>query len=127
MAGGEMTEIIEAAREGIKDRPSMVSDGNPQEELARALERHADRLVAAADGLNDVGSQNLLGPTVEGDAATYNIRLGVVEHDRSIRKTLLAQAAEANSMAESYREIGRWILRTEGASEEQINRVIGTG
>ncbi|KXO93939.1 hypothetical protein AXK61_05235 [Tsukamurella pseudospumae] len=125
MAGGEMTELIEAAREGINDRPSMVSDGNPQEELARALERHADRLIEAARDVYNVGTQNFLGPTVEGEAATYNIRLGVVDHERSIRNTFVAQAAEARSMAESYREIGRWILRTEGASEEQINRVIG--
>ncbi|WP_231855584.1 hypothetical protein [Tsukamurella pseudospumae] len=120
-----MTELIEAAREGINDRPSMVSDGNPQEELARALERHADRLIEAARDVYNVGTQNFLGPTVEGEAATYNIRLGVVDHERSIRNTFVAQAAEARSMAESYREIGRWILRTEGASEEQINRVIG--
>lgn len=127
MADGELTEIIAAAREGIADRPSMVSDGNPQEELARALERHADRLVSATEGLSEIGYVNHLGPTVEGEAATYNIRLGVVEHDRSIRKTLLAQAAEARSLAETYREIGRWILRTEGSSEEQISRVIGQG
>ncbi|GAA1073201.1 hypothetical protein [Tsukamurella spumae] len=125
MADGELTEIIAAAREGIADRPSMVSDGNPQEELARALERHADRLEMAAFGLRDVGALNNLGPTVEGEAATYNIRLGAVEHDRSLRNTFLAQSTEARSLAETYREIGRWIMRTEGASEEQINRVIG--
>ncbi|KXP12550.1 hypothetical protein [Tsukamurella pseudospumae] len=125
MADGELTQIIEAAREEIADRPSMVSDGNPQEELARALERHADRLEQGALGLYEVGDQNNLGPTVEGEAATFNIRLGAVEHERSLYKTILAQAAEARSLAATYREIGRWILRTEGASEEQISRVIG--
>ncbi|KXP11882.1 hypothetical protein [Tsukamurella pseudospumae] len=125
MAGGEMTDIIEDARDGIAGRPNMVSDGNPQEELARALERHADRLATAAREMRDVGLTNHLGPTVEGEAATYNIRLGAVDHDRSIHNTFLAQAAEARSLASTYREIGRWILRTEGASEEQINRLIG--
>lgn len=125
MAGGELTDIIGAAREGIAGRPNMVSDGNPQEELARALERHADRLEGAAQGVTDVGQVNNLGPTVEGEAATYNIRLGAVEHDRSIQNTFKAQATEARSLAATYREIGRWILRTEGANEEQINRVIG--
>ncbi|KXO97770.1 hypothetical protein [Tsukamurella pseudospumae] len=125
MADGELTQIIEAAREGIAGRPNMVSDGNPQEELARALERHADRLARAAEGLSDIGSLNYLGPTVEGEAATYNIRLGAVEHDRSLYNTFLTQATEARSLAATYREIGRWILRTEGASEDQINRMIG--
>ncbi|GAA1088053.1 hypothetical protein [Tsukamurella spumae] len=125
MADGELTQIIEAARDGIADRPNMVSDGNPQEELARALERHADRLAKAAEEMSDVGSLNYLGPTVEGESATHNIRLGAVEHERSLYNTFLAQAVEARSLATTYREIGRWILRTEGASEDQINHVIG--
>lgn len=124
MADGELTQIIEAARDGIADRPNMVSDGNPQEELARALERHADRLVSAADGLREVGAINHLGPTVEGEAATYNIQLGAVEHERSLYNTFLSQAKEARSLAATYREIGRWILRTEDTSEDRINQLI---
>lgn len=124
MSDGTLAKIIDDAEEGIKDRPNMVSDGNPQEELARALERHADRITAAAVVLRDVGSVNHLGPTSEGDAATHNIRLGVADHERSIRNTYLAQAAAARSMAAAVRDIGRQILRTEGASEADIARVI---
>jgi hypothetical protein len=121
----ELAQIIEEARASIKDRPVMVSDGNPQEQLARAFDRHANRLTEAANRLRDVGSQNHLGPTVEGEAATYNIRLGAVEHEQSLFNTFRAQAAEARSMATGLREIGRRIGRTEGAGEDEINRTIG--
>ncbi|WP_019203779.1 hypothetical protein [Tsukamurella sp. 1534] len=126
MADGELAQIIDAAHDAIKDRPTMVSNGNPQEELAKAFDRHADRLDAAAGGLRDVGDQNNLGPTVEGEAATFNIRLGAVDHERSLSRTFKAQAAEARSIAAAYREIGRQILRTEGANEASINRLIGS-
>lgn len=124
MSDGTLAGVIDQAEAAIKDRPSMVSDGNVQEELALAFERHALRLKAAANLLKEVGSQNHLGPTSEGEAATYNIRLGVVEHDRSIVSTYLAQADEAYSIAAKLRRIGRDILRTEGASESEINNVI---
>ncbi|ADG77941.1 putative protein OS=Tsukamurella paurometabola (strain ATCC 8368 / DSM / CCUG 35730 /CIP 100753 / JCM 10117 / KCTC 9821 / NBRC 16120 / NCIMB 702349/ NCTC 13040) OX=521096 GN=Tpau_1312 PE=4 SV=1 [Tsukamurella paurometabola] len=125
MADGELAQIIDAAHEAIKGRPSMVLDGNPHEELARALERHATRLDEAAKGLEEVGQVNHLGPTREGEAATYNIRLGAVEHERSLHRTYLAQAVEARSLASSIRETGRRILRTEGFSQADISRVIG--
>ncbi|MDP0398621.1 hypothetical protein [Tsukamurella strandjordii] len=126
MADGELAQIVDAAHEAIKGRQNMVFDGNPHEELARACERHATRLVRAAEGIFDVGYVNDLGPTTEGEAATNNIRLGVVDHERSIYNTFLAQAAEARSMASGIRETGRRILRTEGISEAEINRLIGS-
>ncbi|BDD83510.1 hypothetical protein TPB0596_32730 [Tsukamurella pulmonis] len=125
MADPELARIIDEAQAAIKDRPNMVSDGNPQEELARAFERHASRLMQAARDVREVGIQNFLGPTDEGEAASYNIRLGAVEHDQSIRTTFIDQATQAKSLAASFRSIGREILRTEGRSEEEINRVIG--
>ncbi len=103
----------------------MVSDGNPQEQLARAFERHAERIVAAAFGLREVGQQNFLGPTVEGEAASFNIRHGAYQHDRSLYNTVRAQATEARSIAKALRRIGKQILRTEGSSEAEISRVIG--
>lgn len=124
MSDSTLADVIDQAEAAIKDRPSMVSDGNVQEELALAFERHAERLQDAVEGLKDVGSVNYLGPTSEGEAATYNIRLGVVEHERSIVNTYLAQAEEAHSIADKLRRIGREILRTEGASESEINKVI---
>lgn len=125
MADGELAEIIDAARDAVKGREIMVSDGNVHEELARAFERHATRLTKAANRLNDVGAQNYLGPTVEGEAATHNIQVGVVTHERSLFNTFNAQAAEARGIARALRENGRRILRAEGANESEINSVIG--
>ncbi len=124
MSDGTLAGVIDQAEAAIKDRPSMVSDGNVQEELALAFERHAERLKSAANSLRDVGTVNHLGPTSEGEAATYNIRLGVVDHEQSIYNTYLAQAEEAHSIADNLRRIGREILRTEGSNESDINRVI---
>ncbi|GAA1011744.1 hypothetical protein GCM10009551_097010 [Nocardiopsis tropica] len=125
MADGELAEIIDAARDAVKGREIMVSDGNVQEELARAFERHALRLESASKDLQKVGAQNYLGPTVEGEAATYNIQVGVVTHERSLFNTFNAQAAEARGIARALRENGRRILRAEGANEAEINAVIG--
>lgn len=124
MSDGTLGQIMDEAQAAIAGRPNLVMDGNPHEELARALERHADRITAAAKKVYDVGNYNYLGPTTEGEAVTHNIRLGVVEHERSIRNTYLAQAAEARSMADSIRATGRHILRTEGLNAAEIDRVI---
>lgn len=126
MGDEDLERTMALARVAIQDRPNMVSDGNPQEQLARAFDRHAARLTAAARDLRDVGLQNFLGRTVEGEAATYNIRLGVVEHDRSLFKSLVTQADEARAIASALRDIGRQILRTEGASEAEISGLIGS-
>ncbi|ADG79519.1 PE domain-containing protein OS=Tsukamurella paurometabola (strain ATCC 8368 / DSM / CCUG 35730/ CIP 100753 / JCM 10117 / KCTC 9821 / NBRC 16120 / NCIMB 702349 / NCTC 13040) OX=521096 GN=Tpau_2921 PE=4 SV=1 [Tsukamurella paurometabola] len=124
MSDGTLGQIMDEAQAAIADRPNMVMDGNPHEELARALERHAERITEAAKGLREVGRINYLGPTVEGEAATYNIRLGAVEHEQSLRSTYLAQATEARALAESIRATGRRILRTEGVSADEIDRLI---
>ena len=107
MADGELAQIVDAAHEAIKGRQNMVFDGNPHEELARALERHATRVFEATNDLREIATQNFLGPTEEGETATANVRLGVVEHERSIYNTFVAQAAEARSIAASIRETGR--------------------
>lgn len=125
MADEDLDRMMALARVAIQDRPNMVSDGNPQEQLARAFERHADRIDTAALRLRAVGDINNLGPTVEGEAATHNIRLGAYEHDRSLYKTMRNQAADARAIANALRDIGRQILRTEGTSEAEISRLIG--
>ncbi|RDH11682.1 hypothetical protein [Tsukamurella pulmonis] len=125
MSDWEIETIMGLARVAIQDRPNMVSDGNPQEQLARAFERHAERVTTAGQRLREVGQQNFLGPTVEGEAATFNIQHGVLRHDQSLYNSLRAQATEARSVATALRSIGRQILRTEGASETEISRLIG--
>ncbi|TWS22692.1 hypothetical protein FK268_18360 [Tsukamurella sputi] len=125
MADEDLDRMMALARVAIQDRPNMVSDGNPQEQLARAFERHANRVDSAAYSLREVGQQNNLGPTVEGEAATHNIRLGAYEHDRSLYNSMRAQAADARAIADALRDIGRQLLRTEGTSEAEIRRLIG--
>jgi hypothetical protein len=125
MGDEDHERMMALARASIQDRPNMVSDGNPQEQLARAFDRHADRIDIAALELRAVGQQNNLGPTVEGEAATYNIRLGAYGHSHSLYNTMRSQATEARAIANALRDIGRQILRTEGASEAAISRLIG--
>ena len=125
MGDEDLERTMALARVAIQDRPNMVSDGNPQEQLAQAFERHADRITKAAQRLREVGEQNFLGRTVEGETATYNIRLGAYGHERSLHNTILEQATEARAIAQALREIGRQILRTEGTSEAEIRRLIG--
>lgn len=108
--------MITIARGRIANRPNVVVDGNPQEEIARALERHAQRLREAAAGLMEVGNKNHLGPTEEGEAATHNIRVAAVTHSRSVYNTLLDQADSAEDIADGVRQTRLELERTERAS-----------
>ncbi|CAM3907079.1 MULTISPECIES: hypothetical protein [Tsukamurella] len=116
----EPEKIREEAMKRIADRPVMVRDGDAIEELARAHERHAERIIAIANELRDVGAVNYLGNTVEGHAATNNIRAAVHTDPRSVTETLRTQARTARHIAESLREIGRRIDRTETQNQTTI-------
>ncbi len=109
----ELEFMKKIARARIADRPNMVVDGNPQEEIARALERHAERLREAAAGLIEVGNKNHLGQTAEGEAATHNIRVAAVTHSRSVMNTLLDQADSAEGIAGGVRQIRRDLEQAE--------------
>ncbi|CAM4013212.1 hypothetical protein GCM10009551_061880 [Nocardiopsis tropica] len=119
----EMEAMIAIARERAKARPMMVVDGNPQEEIARALERHAERLRTAARDVYDVGTHNYLGDTVEGVAATNNVRVAVVTHEHSIYNRMMAQASAAEGMADGMRRLRRDLERRESEGTDNISQV----
>ncbi|CAM3604380.1 hypothetical protein ACXYTP_01260 [Tsukamurella ocularis] len=113
MGNPEADKIRDEARQRIADRPSMVLDGDPIEELAKAHDRHANRLDVIADSLVDVGRVNHLGNTVEGRAATYNINVAVHDHEHSVEQNLRREAAEARTIAAALRQIAKDIGDTE--------------
>ncbi|MDP0398943.1 hypothetical protein [Tsukamurella strandjordii] len=118
----EMEAMIAIARERAKARPMMVVDGNPQEEIARALERHAERLRLAANGLFRVGTANYLGDTAEGTSATHNVRVAVVTHERSIYNRMMTQASAADGMADGMRRLRQDLERREREASETIRQ-----
>lgn len=106
-------KIRDEAQQRIADRPNMVLDGDPIEELAKAHERHATRIAKIIDSLDEVGRTNYLGDTVEGRAATYNIGVAVRDHEHSVVQNLVREAAEARTIAAALRQIGTDIGTTE--------------
>lgn len=119
MGSPEAERIRSDARERVSARPSMVLDGDPVEELARAHERHAERLEAIVEDLAGVGRQSFLGDTSEGRAATHNIGVAVHDHPDSVVGTIQRQAAQARFIATSLREIDRAVR-----AEEAENRAV---
>ncbi|GAB3125575.1 hypothetical protein GCM10027289_00040 [Tsukamurella serpentis] len=115
--------IREQARERIADRPNMVLDGGPIEELARAHERHAERLNAIVDSLGDVGRRNFLGDTTEGRAATHNLGVAVHDHDLSLVRSVSWQAEQATMIAQSLRQIAKDLEDTELQNVDGIGEV----
>ncbi len=109
----DQERIREEAERRIADRPNMVLDGDPIEELAKAHERHADRLKAIVDSLSEVGRTNYLGDTVEGRAATFNICVAVHDHEHSVVQNLQREADEAKTIAAALRQIARDLGNTE--------------
>ncbi|GAA4383430.1 hypothetical protein [Tsukamurella soli] len=117
----EDVETIRArARERVAGRQSMVVDGDVIEELARAFERHAERVRKSILELTDVGRLNHLGNTSEGRTATTNIRASAVEHPRSLRASLMANEHGARAMADNLRAISGMIERADSVSEASI-------
>ncbi|WP_019200322.1 hypothetical protein [Tsukamurella sp. 1534] len=120
------TPPIDAARDAatkrIADKPSMVKDGDAIEELARAYERHAERLSLVIRDLTDVGTNNYLGEVVEGRAATHNIKVAVHTHANSIVNNLKRQIEAAYRRADQLRGDDKSIRTTESANEDQVSR-----
>ncbi|GAA0995808.1 hypothetical protein GCM10009551_061430 [Nocardiopsis tropica] len=117
----EPEKIREEAMKRIADRPVMVRDGDAIEELARAHERHAERLDAIIEELFRIGNVNHLGDTVEGHSATSNIRAAVRDDPNSVAETIKRQAAKARHIAASLREIDRRTSTTEETSRDALS------
>ncbi|WP_019200788.1 hypothetical protein [Tsukamurella sp. 1534] len=113
--------LRDEANKRIADKPSMVHDGDPTEELAQAYERHAERLRAVLKSLADVGFNNYLGEVVEGRAATHNIKVAVHTHTNSISANLKRHIDAAEQRADRLRRDGRALKTTESANESSIS------
>ena len=120
MGRPDVDRIRDDARERIAGRASMVLDGEPIEELAKAHERHAERLDAIVKSLQYVGRENHLGATSEGQAATHNIVVAVHDHERSVVNTIYEQADQARYIARALRQIQPDIAATESENRSQI-------
>lgn len=123
MGNPDADKIRQEAEQRIADRPNMVLKGDPIEELALAHERHAARLKAIIDSLNDVGRKNYLGDTIEGRAATYNLGLAVHDHEYSVVENLTREVAEAGTIAAALRQIARDLGNTELENAGDIGMV----
>ncbi len=121
----DQDRIRDEARRRIADRPNMVLDGDPIEELARAHERHAERLSAIIDSLEHVGRTNHLGDTVEGRAATHNLGVAVHDHEQSMVQTLRGEIAEATTIAAALRQIAKDLGDAELENVANIGMVRG--
>lgn len=120
MGSPEAERIREEARGRIAGRPSMVLDGDPIEELARAHERHAKRLEEIIKELTGVGRTNYLGDTSEGRAATHNVGVAVHDHERSVVGSLKMQRQQSLTIAASLRQIGRDLRDAEAENQSAI-------
>lgn len=119
----DQDRIRDEAQQRIVDRPIMVLDGDPIEELAKAHERHAARLKAIVVTLGDVGRTNFLGDAVEGRAATHNIGVAVHDHENSVVQNFLREAAEAQTIASALRQIAKDLGETELENAAGIGKV----
>lgn len=120
MGNPDADKIRQEAEQRIADRPNMVLDGDPIEELAKAHERHANRLDALVRSLRNVGRTNYLGDTVEGRAATHNIGVAVHDHEYSVVQNFLRESNEARVIAGALRQIAKDIGETEQLNAEGI-------
>ncbi|MFC7753567.1 hypothetical protein [Tsukamurella soli] len=116
----DFDEMRELAHERIAGRRGMLLDGDPIEELARAHERHAERLDRAADGLREVGWKNALGDTVEGRTVTTNYRASATAGPQSLRAALISQADASRAIAEGLRAVHTELADTEKVGYTQI-------
>jgi hypothetical protein len=89
---------------GMSVDPGMQVDGDVIEQLARAHERHAERLLEAVQKLEGVGRVNHLGDTGEGRTATANYRASAVSGPNSFASAVMAQATVARQIATQLRE-----------------------
>ncbi|MBS4104497.1 hypothetical protein, partial [Tsukamurella paurometabola] len=119
----DQDRIRDEAQQRIVDRPIMVLDGDPIEELALAHDRHAARLKEIVQSLSEVGRTNYLGDTVEGRAATFNIGVAVREHECSVVQNLDREADEAKMIATALRQIAKDLGDTELENVAGIGRV----
>lgn len=123
MGNPEADKIRDEAQQRIADRPNMVLDGDPIEELAKAHERHADRVDAIVFSVRHVGRTNYLGDTVEGRAATHNIVVAVHDHENSVVQNLVRESQEARTIAGALRQIAKDIGDTELENADGIGKV----
>ncbi|TWS26772.1 MULTISPECIES: hypothetical protein [Tsukamurella] len=123
MGNPDADKIRQEAEQRIADRPNMVLDGDPIEELAKAHDRHAERLRVAIRSLDHVGRTNYLGDTVEGRAATYNIGVAVHDHENSVVQNFTREVQEAEVIAAALRQIAKDIGDTELENAEGIGKV----
>ena len=123
MGNPEAEKIRREAEERIADRPNMVLKGDPIEELAKAHDRHAERLRVAIRSLDHVGRTNYLGDTVEGRAATYNIGVAVHDHENSVVQNFTREVQEAEVIAAALRQIAKDLGDTELENSEGIGKV----
>ncbi|CAM3276701.1 hypothetical protein [Tsukamurella hominis] len=123
MGSPEADKIRDEAQQRIADRPNMVLDGDPIEELAKAHDRHAARLKEIVQSLTEVGRTNYLGDTIEGRAATFNIGVAVHNHENSVVQNLNREADEAKVIAAALRQIAKDLGDTELENAAGIGKV----
>lgn len=120
MGSPEADKIRDEAQQRIADRPNMVLDGDPIEELAKSHDRHAARLKEIIQSLDQVGRTNYLGDTVEGRGATFNLCVAVHNHEHSVVQNLEREAGEARTIAAALRQIAKDLGDTEIENAEGI-------
>lgn len=119
----DQDRIRDEAQQRIADRPNMVLDGDPIEELAKAHERHSQRLLEIVDSLREVGRTNYLGDTVEGRSATHNIGVAVHDHEHSVVQNYLRESGDAQTIAAALRRIAKDLGNTELKNADGIGKV----
>lgn len=120
MGSPETDKIRDEAQQRIADRPNMVLNGDPIEELAKSHDRHAARLKEIIQSLDQVGRTNYLGDTVEGRGATFNLCVAVHNHEHSVVQNLEREASEARTIAAALRQIAKDLGDTEIENAEGI-------
>ncbi|KXO93737.1 Uncharacterised protein (plasmid) [Tsukamurella tyrosinosolvens] len=123
MGNPDADKIRQEAEQRIADRPNMVLEGDPIEELAKSHDRHAARLKVIVRSLSEVGRTNYLGDTVEGRAATFNIGVAVHDHEQSVVQNFNREIAEAEMIAAALRQIAKDLGDTELENAEGIGLV----
>ncbi len=115
-------EIRRRARERVAGRESMVMGGDVIEELARAHERHAQRVRDAARPLLETAWGNHLGDTFEGRAATAHVRASASEGPESLLNSMMTNARVAEAIADGLRRTGAALKGSDDSSAVCIER-----
>ncbi len=121
----DVEEIRRRAQERVAGRSSMVMDGDVIEELARAHERHAQRVREAAAPLGEVGRFNHLGETTEGRTVTAHYRASASDGPDSLKNSMVEIASAADKIVGGLRAVAKVLGETESDSVHSIENARG--